>query len=352
MYIVIAIIVFGILIASHELGHFTVAKLCGVKVNEFAIGMGPTLLKKQGKETLYSWRLLPIGGFCAMEGEDEDTGDPRAFSSQPKWKKLIILAAGATMNFLFGLLVVVILFANSQGFVGNTVTELADGFPYGGQQGIMAGDEIYAVNGHRIHYSSDFTTFMALDGDGVIDLTVRRDGQKLIFENFELKRHEYNDNGVTNLRYGLTFNLIPATLGSKLTYSWRETTNFVRLIWISLGQIVTGQVGLKDMSGVVGIVSTVNDVGNAAESVRSGLWSVTYLFAFIAVNLAVMNMLPIPALDGGRIFLMIVTAILEKIVGHKIDPKYEGYIHTAGLILLLGLMAVIMVSDVVKIFHG
>ena len=352
MYIVIAIVVFGILIASHELGHFTVAKLCGVRVNEYAIGMGPTLLKKQGKETLYSLRLLPIGGFCAMEGEDEDTGDPRAFSTQRRWKKLLILAAGATMNFLFGLIVVAILFAGSQGFVGNTVVELAEGFPYSGEQGINEGDQIYSINGHRIYYSSDFSTFMALDGDGTVDLVIKRDGQKIHLEGFELKPREYTDNGQTVVRYGLTFNVIPATLGSKIAHTWRETMNFVRLIWISLGQLITGKVGLRDMSGVVGIVSTVNDVGQSAASFGSAIWSIAYLFAFIAVNLAVMNMLPIPALDGGRIFFMIVTAVIERIIGHKLNPKYEGYIHTAGLVLLMGLMAVIMISDVVKIFNG
>ena len=179
MYIVLAIIVFGILIATHELGHFTVAKLCGVKVNEFAIGMGPVILKKQGKETLYSLRLLPIGGFCAMEGEDEDTGDERAFAVQRKWKKLLILAAGAFMNFLFGFIIVVILFMGAKSFVGTTVTELADGFPYGGENGIMTGDEIVSVNGYRTYYSTDFSTFMSMDGDGVVDLVIKIDGEKI-----------------------------------------------------------------------------------------------------------------------------------------------------------------------------
>jgi regulator of sigma E protease len=352
MYIILAIIVFGILIATHELGHFTVAKLCGVKVNEFAIGMGPTLFKKQGKETLYSLRLLPIGGFCAMEGEDEDTGDERAFSVQRKWKKLLILAAGAFMNFLFGFIIVVILFMSAKSFVGTTITELADGFPYGGESGIMVGDEIVSINGYRTYYSSDFSTFMSMDSDGVVDMVIKRDGQKIKLDNFELKQREYIDDGVSVVRYGITFNLISGTLGHKLEYSCYTTWNFIRLIWISLVDLVRGAVGFKDLSGVVGIVSTVNEVGQSAPTVAYAIQDIAYLFSFIAINLAVMNMLPIPALDGGRIFFMIITAVVEKIIGRKVNPKYEGYIHSAGLFLLMGLMAVVMISDVVKLFHG
>ena len=198
MYILLAILAFGILIASHELGHFLAAKACGVRVNEFAIGMGPTLLKKQGKETKYSLRLLPIGGFCAMEGEDEESEDPRAFSSQKPWKRFIILVAGAAMNFLLGLIIVIIIFSQYNYFAGNTVTSLLDGFPLSNE--LHVGDTVYSIDGERIHYADDFSTFMSRAGGEPVDMVVVRDGEKVVLDNLPLKLTEYNINGQIVMR--------------------------------------------------------------------------------------------------------------------------------------------------------
>ena len=351
MYIIIAIIAFGLLIAVHELGHFMAAKACGVKVNEFAIGMGPKLFSKKGKETVYSLRLLPIGGFCAMEGEDEDSGDERAFSVQNRFKKFIILFAGAFMNFLFGLLIIAIIFANVQGYVTPEITELAPEFPNEGQAGLMEGDEIYSINGMRIYYIADFSTAMSRFPSPV-DVTVIRDGEKVTLENYELVPREIMIDGQTEIKYGITFTSEEATFGGTVKYIFYNAWNFVRMVWYGLADLVRGAVSVKDMSGVVGIVSVMNEVGTSAESVKDGLLNVLYLAAFIAVNLAVMNLLPIPALDGGRIFALVITWAIEKVIGHKLDPKYEGYIHMVGLVLLMGLMIVVMFNDVVRIING
>ena len=351
MYIIIAILAFGILIAVHELGHFLAAKLSGVKVNEFAIGMGPKLFSKQKGETVYSLRLLPIGGFCAMEGEDEDSGDPRAFSVQNRFKKFIILAAGSLMNFLLGVIIIVIIFSKQTGYVVPDVVSLADEFPDAGQAGLMEGDRIYSINGMRIFYTADFSTAMSRFPSPV-DVTVIRNGEKVKLENYELVPREITENGVTQVRYGITFRVQEATFGGNIKYMAYNAWNFVRMVWFGLSDLVTGAVGIRDMSGVVGIVSVMNEVGSSAETVAAGLANVLYLCAFIAINLAVMNLLPIPALDGGRIFALFITWIIETIIGHKLDPKYEGYIHTVGLVLLMGLMVVVMFNDVVRIFNG
>lgn len=351
MYIIIAILAFGILIAVHELGHFIAAKLCGVKVNEFAIGMGPALLKKQGRETLYALRLLPIGGYCAMEGEDDSSDEPRAFSNQSRIKKFIILFAGAFMNFLLGFIIILIIYSNAQAFGSNTIDALADGFPDNGEEGLLPGDEIYSINGMRIYYSSDFTVAMARFGDRV-SLTVVRGGEKTTLSQYELAPREYTEDGETVLRYGINFKVIKANPWERFKFSTYTAYNFVRQIWYSLSDLVTGAVGLKDLSGPVGIVSTMNQVGSSAETVKLGIANVVYLCAFIAINLAVMNLLPIPALDGGRIFFLLINWVIEKIIKRSPNPKYEGYIHTAGLVLLLGLMAVVMISDVVKLING
>ena len=151
VYILAAILIFGLLIAVHEFGHFITAKLCGVKVNEFSIGMGPLLLQKEKGETVYSLRLLPIGGYCAMEGEDEDTGDSRSFVRQPLWKKFVILVAGTVMNFLTGLIIVLVLFAGYNGFYVDQITDFAEGFPLKGENGLMVGDVVYKVDGYRTY---------------------------------------------------------------------------------------------------------------------------------------------------------------------------------------------------------
>ena len=351
MYIILGIIAFGILIAVHELGHFLAAKACKVKVNEFSIGMGPAIFKKQGKETLYSLRILPIGGYCAMEGEDDDSADPRSFGKQRRWKKLIILAAGAFMNFLLGFIIVIIIFSQAEVYGSSTVSGLMDGFPDNGEAGLMEGDKIYSINGMRIYYSNDFSTAMARSGENV-DMVVIRDGEKVTLEDYNLTQREYTENGETVVKYGIYFETIPATFLEKLKYSVYTSFNFVRLIWYSLSDLFTGAVGIKDLSGPVGVVSVMNDMGAQAATVGDAILNISYLCAFIAINLAVMNMLPIPALDGGRIFFLIVTWVIEKVIRRKVNPKYEGYIHTAGFVLLMGLMVIVFASDVVKIING
>ncbi len=222
MYILIAILAFGILIAVHELGHFLAAKACGVKVNEFAIGMGPAILKKQGKETLYALRVLPIGGFCAMEGEDEDTGDERAFTRQPAWKKAIILAAGATMNFVLGFLIVMILFAGAEGFYTREVTYV-DRASNAASQGLMAGDEIVKLDGHRIWLRSDVSLFLERLKSPNVDVTVKRNGEKV---DLHLTMTPVTDpeTGKERLMLGIQLGGVEkATLGAKLRYGWYQT---------------------------------------------------------------------------------------------------------------------------------
>ena len=352
MYIAVAILAFGFLVAIHELGHFTAAKLSGVKVNEFAIGMGPKILKKQGKETLYSLRLLPFGGFCAMEGEDDPSADSRSFTAQKRWKRVVILAAGAFMNLVAGFLIVVVLHSSATGFAGTTLTDLAEGFPNEGERGLMVGDTILSINGERLYYIDDFQTFMSLSKSGTVDLVIRRGGEKITLNNFPLAPREYMMDGEPVMRYGLTFNEIPASFGEKLKYSCYTTMNYVRLIRVSFAQLFSGAAGIRDLSSPVGIVSIMNDVANDAPTFGAALSRIASLTAFIAVNLAVMNMLPIPALDGGRILFLFITLAIEKITRRKLNPKYEGYINTGAFVLLMGLMAFTLVNDVVKLIGG
>ena len=265
VYILIAILIFGVLIAVHEFGHFLAAKACGVRVNEFSIGMGPQLFHKTKGDTEYSLRLLPIGGYCAMEGEDEDSDDDRALGRQVWWKKFIIFVAGAFMNFLTGLIIVICLYAGAQAFYTTEIVELNPDFPQQGEDGLMPGDTIYAINGERIYLKSDVSLIMGLGDTGTIDMTVLRDGKKL---DRTLTRQVYTDeNGQEYEAYGFTYGgIVEATPLLRLQYSWYQTMDYVRIVRLSLQMLLSGAAGVNDLSGPVGIVSTITEVGKETEA--------------------------------------------------------------------------------------
>ena len=352
VYILAAILVFGVLIAVHELGHFMAAKACGVRVNEFSIGMGPALWKKQKGETQYSLRLFPVGGFCAMEGEEEDSDDPTALNNQGFWAKLLIFAAGAAMNFIAGLLIILVLYADAQAFYVPVVAGFADGCPLESADGLQEGDRLLRIDGEKVYVYSDISLLMGLNKTGAFDLQIERNGEVITLRDFTMERREYTDqNGKAYTGYGLYFGAEEATLGRKLSYSWNNAMDFARLVRLSLQMLVTGQAGVKDLSGPVGIVPTMTQVGEQAATTRAAVENIAYLAALIAVNLAVMNLLPLPALDGGKIFFLVINAVSMQLFKKQIPAKYENYIHFAGLILLLALMAVITFSDVWKLIH-
>lgn len=352
VYILAAILVFGVLIAVHELGHFMAAKACGVRVNEFSIGMGPALWKKQKGETQYSLRLFPVGGFCAMEGEEEDSDDPTALNNQGFWAKLLIFAAGAAMNFIAGLLIILVLYADAQAFYVPVVAGFADGCPLESADGLQEGDRLLRIDGEKVYVYSDISLLMGLNKTGAFDLQIERNGEVITLRDFTMERREYTDqNGKAYTGYGLYFGAEEATLGRKLSYSWNNAMDFARLVRLSLQMLVTGQAGVKDLSGPVGIVSTMTQVGEQAATTRAAVENIAYLAALIAVNLAVINLLPLPALDGGKIFFLVINAVSMQLFKKQIPAKYENYIHFAGLILLLALMAVITFSDVWKLIH-
>lgn len=349
VFILAAILIFGVLIAVHEFGHFITAKLCGVRVNEFSIGMGPLLWSREKGETLYSFRLLPIGGFCAMEGEDEDTGDERSFVRQSFWKKLLILSAGALMNFLTGVVIILILYAGVSTFYVDQISGFADGFPLEGENGLMVGDVFYKIDGYRTYLRGDAVMFLEYNDGRGVDLEIIRNGERIVLKDFPMYRGTYNgEEGKFGLSVG--GKAIPASFGTRLQYTWYRAMDFVQLVWFSLVQLVTGNAGVEDLSGPVGIVSTITEVGSQAENARAAWSQVFYFAALLAVNLAVMNMLPLPALDGGRIFFLIVDAVALLLFKRTVPEKYQAAVNTAGFVVLMGFMLLVTFHDVFKLF--
>ena len=351
MSIIFAILLFSILIFVHELGHFAAAKLSGVQVNEFSMFMGPAIFKKQVGETLYAIRCIPFGGYCALAGEDEDTDNPRSFQKAAWWKRFIILVAGAAMNFVTGVLIFAIVFAPAKQFIVPVIASVEEGCTIVREDGLHAGDKFLEVDGEKIYVQSDFSLILSLNEGDVHDLVVERDGQKVVLNDFHMEKHEFdNGDGTTSLRYGFSFGFADATFAEKLNYVWGTTLDSVRNVRLSLQMLFTGKAGLSDVSGPVGIVQIMSDTAEQSETVLDAFLNMLYFGGFIAINLAVMNLLPIPALDGGRVVSLLITTAIEGVTKKKINPKYEGYIHGAGMILLLILMAVILFKDVFTIF--
>ena len=353
VYILAAILIFGFLIAIHELGHFVAAKLSGVRVNEFSIGMGPAVFSRVKGETQYSLRALPLGGFCAMEGEDTDTRDSRSFVRQGFWKKLFILAAGSFMNFVVGLLIVAIVYADAAAFLTDSITGFAPGFPYEGEQGLMVGDVFYKIDGKRTYVRGDASTYLSAHRGDTIDLVMMRNGERVVLKDFPMQRATYiGTNGETYTGFGLYVGIHQeeATFLSKMKFIWYTTMDFVQITWFGLEQIVRGDAGMEDISGPVGIVSTITDVGTQAETTSEAWWSIFFLAALIAVNLSVMNMLPIPALDGGRIFFLVLDAISLALFKKQIPEKWQASINASFFLILMLFLLAVTFNDVTKLF--
>lgn len=351
MSIVFAILLFSFLIFIHEFGHFITAKLSGVQVNEFSVFMGPALFKKQVGETLYSVRCIPIGGYCAMEGEDTDTDNPRSFQKAVWWKRVIILVAGVGMNLLAGFLLVVVV--NSCLYQAIPQIEyLRTGSTLAWEGGLQAGDLVVQMDGREVATTSDFSAILSEDlTDTQFDVLVIRNGEELLVEDVTMIPQEFeaNEEGEAGTFYGIQWSVRKLNAGEVMRQSWEDCVNFAKLVWMSLGMLLNGEAQLSDMSGPVGIVSMMNETAQASATTMDALLNLCYLGAFIAVNLAVMNLLPIPALDGGRVVALLITTAVEAVTQKKLNPKYEAYVHGAGMLLLLGLMAFVMFKDILTL---
>ncbi len=350
--IIIAIIVFGIIIIVHEFGHFIAAKKSGVRVNEFAIGMGPKLFSKQYGETKYSLRLLPIGGYCSMEGEDKSSEDDRAFCKKSVTKRIIIVAAGALMNLVLGFIFIVIMTSMNDTYAGTTISWFEDNAS-SQASGLQVGDRVININGMHIFTDTDFAYQLQSDKDGIFDMTVIRDGEKKELKDIKFSMSE-NDNGKKTSSLHIDFKVEPVERGIKsiASQSWRRSVSYARLIWVSLGDLLTGQYKINDLSGPVGIVTAISDVVSN-ETTDSGInWlellqNLFSMAALISINVGIFNLLPLPALDGGRLIFLIVEGIRRK----PVSPEKEGAVHFVGLALLMMLMLYVTFNDVVKLIN-
>ncbi|MBQ3054832.1 MAG: RIP metalloprotease RseP [Oscillospiraceae bacterium] len=341
IYILLAVLAFGFLIFVHEFGHFITAKLSGVRVNEFALGMGPAIFKFTKGETLYALRILPIGGFCAMEGEDKESDDPKAFGSKSVWKRILIVVAGSAMNLIIGFVLLTVFLAPTERWVTPTVAEVVP--EYMAESGIQVGDTVTSIDGYRIYLANDLLTALSLGKDApYYTVEVLRDGERVTLERVKFELHTYERDGKTVQNYGVLFKTEESTFGGKVKLILQNAYNLVRMVHLGLVQLLTGQVGMDDVAGPIGIGKMM------VETAQTSLFSLLFLIAFISINLGIMNLLPIPALDGGRLLFL----LIELIRGKPINPKYEGYVHAAGLVILMGFMIFVAFHDIWRLIFA
>lgn len=362
--ILAGIFVFGVIVLVHELGHFAAAKLFGVKVNEFAIGMGPKIFifGKGENRTKYSIRLFPIGGFCSMEGEDSESSHPQSFNSRKLWQRFIIIIAGVAMNLVLCFLLLVILFTTCikpdengrVAFSSTTISYLPEtATSY--ETGLRAGDEILSINGKRVFTDHDIAMLMQSDEDGVMDIVVRRKAddklKKVTLNDVKFKTGIDENTGRQYLIYDFAVKGIPRTPLSTIVQSAKTEFSLATMIWRSLGDIITGKYGLNQLYGPVGTVDVIGSVvENAAqqEDIRDGLYPLLLLVSLLTVNIGLLNLLPLPALDGGRLMFL----LYEFVFRRPVKPEYEGMVHAIGFVLLLILLVIITFNDILRLITG
>ena len=339
MKIAIVLLVFTVIVTAHEFGHFIMAKKSGVLVKEFAIGMGPKIIGKQWGETLYSFRVLPIGGYCMMQEEVGDSGDSRSLSSKTVAQRLSILFAGPLMNFLLalGFMFVIVM---AQGQASNIIAEISPGFP-AEQAGMRVNDKIISVNGIKTKNMQEITKALAETKDNKVGFIINRDGQ-------EIKMNVDRQYSQEEERYlvGFTAKLVKGNLITGIKNSFMETINLLKMTIGGFAMLLTGKVSADELAGPVGVISAGVKVWDAG--VKQSIWfavqQMLFLGALISVNLGVFNLLPFPALDGGRILF----AAVEGVRGKPVNPKIEGFFHVLGFILIMGLMLFVMYNDITR----
>lgn len=323
------ILVFGIVIAIHEFGHFIVAKLAGVKVHEFALGMGPKLIQIKKGETEYTLRLLPIGGYVKMEGEDEESSDVRSFGKQPGWIKIAIVTAGAFMNFVLAIVVFTI-YSYGVGTPTNVIENAIVDLP-ASEAGIVKGDKIISINNQDIGSWQDVTEEIGKSSEN-IDIVIERENEEKVFKITPIKDKEENR---------LIVGIEPRFEKSFTTAIKGGFENFilaVKMMFDFIAQLFQGNVNKNDVSGPIGIVYAVGTVS------KEGILPILFFTGLISINLGVFNLLPIPALDGSRVVFL----IIELLRGKPVDPNKEGLIHMVGFVLLILLMIVVAYNDIIK----
>lgn len=346
LLVLIGIFLFGFTIFFHELGHFLMAKCAGIHVLEFSIGMGPKLFAFTRGETKYALRLLPIGGYCAMEGEDEASDDPRAFGNKPVWRRILVVAAGGFFNILLGFIFMFLSLLPTEYFGTTTLASFAEGSRLQAA-GAQIGDTIYEIDGERIYTDRDLSLFLSMGDPEGMSMKVRRDGEIVDLGTFQMNSFEEEGHSFIQIDFSVAGQ--KRTAASLLKRTFQDSWTMMRSVFVSLKGLISGRFGFRDLAGPVGTIQTI--AKGAASGMETGFLEgfdfVFYLITLITFNLGIVNLMPLPALDGGRLLFL----IWEGITRRPVPPKYEGYVHAAGFVILMLFMLAVTFSDIWRIIE-
>lgn len=338
LYFILIVLVFGVLIFIHELGHFMAARLCGVAVKEFAVGMGPTIFSWKSKkyDTKYGLRLFPIGGFVSMVGEDEDSDEENAFCNKKVWKRILIVLAGPMMNLILGFLLMTVIVFSQGTLVSTTIAQFDEGAI--SCEKLQVGDEIVEVDGTRVHTGNEMVYEIMNQGHEPIDIEVIRNGERLLIEDVSFPTME--DSGVTFGNYDFIPYAEQATLPNLIKHAYFRSVSTVKMVYDSLFGLLSGRFGMEAVSGPVGVAEVVGDAA------KMGMINFLYIVTVLSINLGVFNLVPFPALDGGRLLFLVIEGVRRK----PINRDVESYINFVGIIILFAFMIFVTVKDVLNLF--
>ena len=331
---------FGLLIFIHEGGHFLAARICKITVNEFSIGMGPKLISRTSKKsgTKYSLRALPIGGYVSMDGENDESDNPNAFCNKTVLQRIFVVVAGAFMNLLLGFIIMTIIVFSQNTLLSTRIGEFNEGAL--SQEKLMVNDVVFKVDGTRVHTGNELVYEIMNKGDRPIDIVVLRDGERITAEDVIFVNE--TDMGVVFGVCDFKVYQDEQTVVNYLKHAFFRSCSMVKMIYDSLFNLITGKYGLDTVSGPIGVTEAVGDAA------KSGLPNFMFFMAYISINLGVFNLLPFPALDGGRLLFLIVEGVRRK----PLDRKFEGYVNFVGIMILFTIMAFVSFKDILRLFFG
>jgi len=343
MYIIIAILLFGILILVHELGHYLTARIFKVAINEFSIGMGPKIFSWTSKKTsiVYSLRALPIGGYVSMAGEDDESDNPNAFDKKPVWQRMIITVAGSVSNVLLAFIVMFVLVASTPQIGSTQISKFREG-AVSPQYDLRIGDIITEINGNEVHITREIGYYISRYGVDPVDITLMRNGEEIVVPDVVFAVAKDDASGYVYGQADFYVNIAEKNFASVVKNGFFESCLTIRMLIDSLADLFSGTYGVDDLSGPVGVTTVI------ADAAKTDVYQLFYIFVFIAMNLGVMNLLPFPALDGGRLIVL----FIELIIRRPVNKKVEGYINMAGMLVLLTFMAFITAKDIGMILQN
>jgi len=343
--VIIPLFILSMLIFVHELGHYLAARLMKVDIKEFAVGMGPKILYFRKNKITYSIRAIPMGGAVTMVGEDEDSDSENALHKKPVWKRFMIMSAGSVMNLLLGFIIMAIIVSGAKGFYSTKINRFAAD-SISNSTGLMEGDEIIKINDKRINIYHDLAYALIREGKDPVNVTVLRNNEKVIVPGVKFPTE--TEEGMTVGYIDFEATIYAKTFGAFVNQTFFQSLSTIDMVWTSFFDLLTGRYGLEEVSGPVGVTQVI---GNSARDVaegKTGSRGFLFLLALITMNLGVVNLLPLPALDGGRIVFLVIEFVRRK----PIKPEYEGYVHLAGFAVLILFMIVVAYKDIMKLIVG